>query len=622
MEDLGVHGADAPCSSPRPRVIIHIDLDCFYAQVEIARRPELRDKPVGVRQKFLIVTSNYVARGMGVKKMSSVAAALQQCPQLVVLDGEDLTPYRLANARICELFARFTPRLERLGLDEVFLDVSEEAAARQATGAHSWLFAGHVVGDPLDGAGGLRPEAVPLLVGSQIAREIREAMRSELGFTASAGISVSKTAAKLVGKEHKPDDQTTLLAGAIEGYIAPLEARRIPGIGHKTAAGLQAMGIHTVAELRGAEGAELAERFGERAAVFLRERARGVDSDEVRGLAPPKTISEEDALKGVESEAEVARVVAYLSDALAERLAADAAEHSRAPPPSPPMRCAALSGGSGAGRRRRATTLRVSWRVAGEVWARVSRQAPMPLEAVAGGEAGARAGAIARAAMGLFRRHLRAPFCLRLINLAATAFEPEGPAPAAPITSFFSRAVPRPAPPSPPSPTPKRPRPAPDGEPIPAPAQAPSPSEPAPASPLTSPDLDPPSLGEPPPRVPPEPPAPAAGARETAPADEEEDDDLVCLGSGPLREAGPEGGGPGGGVPEEGHAQVYVCGRCGAAVGGGGRGRMEHEDHHLALDLQRQAEAAPHPAPPPAPPAPPPPPPAAGTLLSFFERKK
>jgi len=93
-------------------------------------RPELRDKPLGIQQKNIVVTSNYVARARGVGKCCLVSDALRRCPDLVLVNGSDLTRYRRASARIHRLLTRFSPLVERLGFDENFLDVTEAVAAR------------------------------------------------------------------------------------------------------------------------------------------------------------------------------------------------------------------------------------------------------------------------------------------------------------------------------------------------------------------------------------------------------------------------------------------------------------------------------------------------------------
>ncbi|GAQ87748.1 putative DNA repair protein [Klebsormidium nitens] len=116
------------------RVILHIDVDCFYAQVEESRRPELKGRPLGIYQKFLVVTCNYPARAAGVAKMCPKEDALRVCPDLVLVNGEDLTPYRAVSKRILEVMRRFGV-VERRGMDEAYLDVTEEVRKRLSLAA-------------------------------------------------------------------------------------------------------------------------------------------------------------------------------------------------------------------------------------------------------------------------------------------------------------------------------------------------------------------------------------------------------------------------------------------------------------------------------------------------------
>ena len=113
------------------RTIVHVDIDCFYAQVEMIRNPELRNVPLGIQQKHIVVTCNYVARKRGIKKLSYVSDAKKNCPDLVLVNGEDLTVYREFSGRVHSLLTReFTPLVERLGMDENFLDVTELVTSR------------------------------------------------------------------------------------------------------------------------------------------------------------------------------------------------------------------------------------------------------------------------------------------------------------------------------------------------------------------------------------------------------------------------------------------------------------------------------------------------------------
>ncbi|XP_044776874.1 DNA polymerase iota isoform X6 [Neomonachus schauinslandi] len=126
----GVHGQVVPEGSSSSRVIVHVDLDCFYAQVEMISNPELKGKPLGVQQKYLVVTCNYEARKLGVKKLMNVRDAKEKCPQLVLVNGEDLTRYREMSYKVTELLEEFSPVVERLGFDENFVDLTEMVEKR------------------------------------------------------------------------------------------------------------------------------------------------------------------------------------------------------------------------------------------------------------------------------------------------------------------------------------------------------------------------------------------------------------------------------------------------------------------------------------------------------------
>ncbi|XP_017504155.2 DNA polymerase iota isoform X4 [Manis javanica] len=111
-----VYDKVVPEGSSSFRVIVHVDLDCFYAQVEMISNPELKGKPLGVQQKYLVVTCNYEARKLGVKKLMNVGDAKEKCPQLVLVNGEDLTPYREMSYKVTGIGYKTTKRLEALGI--------------------------------------------------------------------------------------------------------------------------------------------------------------------------------------------------------------------------------------------------------------------------------------------------------------------------------------------------------------------------------------------------------------------------------------------------------------------------------------------------------------------------
>ncbi|KAA0161080.1 hypothetical protein FNF27_03998 [Cafeteria roenbergensis] len=115
------------------RCIIALDIDAFYAQVAELRDGSLRGRPVAIQQKAICVTCNYEARAFGVHKLQRIAEAKRMCPRLVLVSGEDLTPFRAVSSAVFELIrSAFTPHVQRLGMDEVFLDVSDAVDALEA----------------------------------------------------------------------------------------------------------------------------------------------------------------------------------------------------------------------------------------------------------------------------------------------------------------------------------------------------------------------------------------------------------------------------------------------------------------------------------------------------------
>ena len=114
-------------------------MDCFYAQCEELRQPELKGKPVGVQQKMLVITSNYAARAFGIKKGDSLQLVREKCPEITICNGEDLTFYGQVSQQVFDVASRFSSKVEKLGLDEVFLDVTEKVDERlraMADGKH------------------------------------------------------------------------------------------------------------------------------------------------------------------------------------------------------------------------------------------------------------------------------------------------------------------------------------------------------------------------------------------------------------------------------------------------------------------------------------------------------
>ena len=259
-----IAGIEPPLPSPnaaKPRKIIHVDMDCFYAAVEERERPELRGRPLGVGgardRRGVLTTCNYEARKYGVRSAMPTFMALERCPQLVIVPTRfDL--YRAESARVRAIFLEYTPLVEPLSLDEAYLDVS--ALARPAT---------------------------------QVAREIRERIHAATGLTASAGIAPNKMLAKIASDLNKPDGQYTIKPAAVPAFMETLPARKIAGIGEVTARRLaDELGVETCGQLQGYTREQLRERLGKFGAE-LHDRCRGVDARPVEPNRIRKSLSNE-----------------------------------------------------------------------------------------------------------------------------------------------------------------------------------------------------------------------------------------------------------------------------------------------------------------------------------------
>ncbi|PVF11761.1 DNA polymerase IV, partial [Yersinia pestis] len=182
------------------RKIIHVDMDCFFAAVEMRDDPRLRDIPLAIggskERRGVISTANYPARRYGVRSAMPTAMAFKLCPQLTLLPGR-MAAYKEASQHIREIFARYTPLIEPLSLDEAYLDVSDSLAC----GGSATL----------------------------IAQEIRQSIASELNLTASAGIAPIKFLAKIASELNKPNGQYVITPNQIQPFLQDLPLSKIPG---------------------------------------------------------------------------------------------------------------------------------------------------------------------------------------------------------------------------------------------------------------------------------------------------------------------------------------------------------------------------------------------------------
>ncbi|XP_004536870.1 DNA polymerase iota [Ceratitis capitata] len=324
-------------SEPHQRTIIHLDMDCFYAQVEEIRDPSLRIRPLGIQQKNFVVTCNYIAREFGVKKLMAVEEAQRLCPTLTLVNGEDLTPYKQMSQRIFDALLTFTPLVEKLGLDENYLDVSAQVCRRIESNNYIQSenstisttsfpkIEGHIYPDTGDFMSSCNCGcAQRLAVGSQIAKEIRLALLEQLNVTCCAGISYNKLLAKLVGSQHKPNQQTVLCSDYAEQFMRDLNGlHKVTGIGQKTESLLLESGIANITELQNCNMDTLRKKCGFETATRLKELAYGKDTSSVRASGKPKTIGLEDSCRPISVRTEVEERFRLLLLRLLEQVAED-----------------------------------------------------------------------------------------------------------------------------------------------------------------------------------------------------------------------------------------------------------------------------------------------------------
>lgn len=310
MDDLA-HSMDLCSIHNHERTIIHIDIDCFYAQVEMIKNPALRHCPLGIQQKNIIVTSNYVAREYGIQKCMLISEGLRLCPQLVLVRGEDLYDYRQMSAKITSLLHRFSPLVEKLGLDENFVDVTDLVAERLEDSTDQRIVDGCVYGDLNEKCEcGCKKR---LCVGSCIAGEVRSEICNILGITSCAGVAHNKLLAKLVCATHKPNQQTTVFPCNSLALLSSLQnVGCIPGIGHRMSETLQFLGISSVTDLHNCDLTSLQEALGNDMAIKIKKLCFGIDDSPVKQTGKPQSIGLEDGFMKVCLESDVRDKLATL----------------------------------------------------------------------------------------------------------------------------------------------------------------------------------------------------------------------------------------------------------------------------------------------------------------------
>ena len=283
------------------RHIAHLDMDAFYASVELLRYPELRGKPVvigggrrhqpeetidrvggQVTRKFatlrayvgrgVITTATYEARALGLHSAQGLMKAALLAPDAILLPT-DFDRYRDYSRRFKVAVQAIAPQIEDRGIDEIYIDLTGVRLPEHDTGAET------------PGEAWWRAR--------EVAKAIKECVRAETGLSCSIAVAPNKLLAKISSELDKPDGLTMLAAGDIARRIWPLPARKINGIGPKASARLEALGVCTIGELAHSDPLWLLEHFGKSYGAWLHEAANGRDDRPVVTFSEPKSISRE-----------------------------------------------------------------------------------------------------------------------------------------------------------------------------------------------------------------------------------------------------------------------------------------------------------------------------------------
>src|ERR1700676_3344229 len=273
-------------------MIVHFDLDAFYASVARRDDPSLRGVPVaisGSSRRAVVLTASYEARPFGVRSAMPLYRALELCPQLTVVPP-NFSAYRETSDRVFAIFEEDGRAVEGLSLDEAFVAVT---------------------GDDLDAA-------------VAFAQRVRARVRSEIGLTVSAGVASAKMVAKIASDLDKPDGLTIVRPGSEAEFLAPMPVGRLWGIGPKTLPRLETAGVRTIGDVAALDERTLYDLFG-RTGTFYRDLARGIDEREVDPSRERKSISTEETFEY--DERDEMRILALLrvqADELARDLQAKA----------------------------------------------------------------------------------------------------------------------------------------------------------------------------------------------------------------------------------------------------------------------------------------------------------
>jgi DNA polymerase-4 len=253
------------------RCIVHLDLDAFFAAVEVIENKELEGKPILIggrpEERGVVATASYEARAYGVRSAMPMSQAVQLCPQAIVLPSRH-SLYWDYSGKVMNILHQATPLVEQVSIDEAYLDLTNKTAPPAAAQPDMWDR------------------------GIEIARELQDRVKAEIGLSASLGVATNKLVAKVASDRDKPGGLTVVRPGEEASFLAPLPVRVLWGVGPVTAARLAERQIVTVADLALVPEETLRDLFGKHGAAMARY-AKGIDARPVQTEREPKSIGQE-----------------------------------------------------------------------------------------------------------------------------------------------------------------------------------------------------------------------------------------------------------------------------------------------------------------------------------------
>lgn len=272
--------------------ILHVDMDAFYASVEVVKDPSLEGKPVivgGQGSRGVVTSASYEARSFGIHSAMPMVRARRLCPRAVFLPN-DFEAYSAFSKRIRAIFTSYTPLVEPLSLDEAFLDIS----------------------------GSVKLFGAPVDIATSIKSDV-----AAIGLACTVGVAPNKFLAKLASDAAKPDGLLVVPATGFRAFLHPLPVAALWGVGERTAEGLHRLGLRTVGDVAAIPPRTLERALGESVGAHLHRLSRGEDDRAVVVEEPARSVGSESTFPSdLDDEDDIAREVLRLSDRTAARLRA------------------------------------------------------------------------------------------------------------------------------------------------------------------------------------------------------------------------------------------------------------------------------------------------------------